>query len=72
MPMDEEKKLSKGFAFVEFHSREVCALLPHSVSAWVPQMRYAETPPCRLCNRRRRRCGSRSTASSWTRATPSA
>jgi RNA recognition motif-containing protein len=23
MPMDEEKKLSKGFAFVEFHTPEV-------------------------------------------------
>ena len=62
MPMDEEKKLSKGFAFVEFHSPEVCisCCTAPAETFWVPPMGFAEDVLCRRRhNRRRRRCASR-------------
>lgn len=33
MPMDEEKRMSKGFAFVEFHTHEVGCVRANTCTA---------------------------------------
>ena len=52
MPMDEEKRMSKGFAFVEFHTPEVrclwAAAAPFIRPCALPFAVHMMTPPVRV------------------------